>query len=148
MLMNTLGWLPSRHPAYQWITEWVFPVALGCLLLGVNLAELSRVGARALLAMLLGTVGIMVAAPGMVWLLHSALPVEAWKGAGVLAATWTGGSLNMVALRTVLEVPADVFAPLIVVDALIAYSWMAVLVAAKGCEPQLNRWLRAVPADW
>ena len=146
MLMSSMGWLPGRHPAYQWITEWVFPVALGCLLLGVNLGELSRVGARALLAMGLGTAGIMVAAPGMVWLLHAGLPAEAWKGAGVLAATWTGGSLNMVALRTILEVPADIFAPLIVVDALIAYSWMAVLVATKRCEPQLDRWLRATPA--
>lgn len=147
MLMNTLGWLPVSHPAYQWITDWVFPVALACLLLGTNLVELSRVGAGALLAMGLGTAGITLAAPGMVWLLHAALPGEAWKGAGVLAATWTGGSLNMVALRTVLEVPADIFAPLIVVDALIAYGWMAVLVAAKGCEPQLDRWLCAVPAD-
>jgi uncharacterized membrane protein len=46
-------------------------------------------------------------------------------------------------LRAVLNIPNAVFAPIIIVDAVVAYSWMALLVAASGFTTQLNGWLRA-----
>jgi uncharacterized membrane protein len=79
----------------------------------------------------------------MLWILHAHLPAEAWQGIGTLAATWTGGSLNMLAVRAILNVPDAIFTPLVVVDALIAYSWMACLIWCKGIAPTLARWLRA-----
>ena len=144
MILRALGWLPASVTVYPWVTDQLLPVALGLLLLGVDLAALRRIGAQALMAMLVGAAGIVVGGPLMLWALHSRLPPESWKGIGMLAATWTGGSLNLLALRTILAAPDTVFAPLIVVDALIAYSWMAGLVAAKGLEPRINRWLNAV----
>lgn len=147
MLLTALGWLPAHAKAYGWITSDVFPVALVLLLLGTDLASVRRLGSQALLAMGIGAVGILWAGPATGWILRAWLPPEAWKGIGALAATWTGGSLNMMALRTILEVPDTMFAPLIVVDALVAYGWMAVLIATKGWEPQLNRWFRASPEN-
>ncbi|MBI3088579.1 MAG: DUF819 family protein [Candidatus Omnitrophica bacterium] len=143
MLLRTLGWLPGEHASYAWITASLFPVALALLLLGVDLPALSRIGLKALAAMGVGAAGIVLGGPIMGWALHAQLPREAWQGVGTLAATWTGGSLNMVALRSILNVPDQVFAPLVVVDALVAYSWMACLMACKGLEAPLDRWLRA-----
>ena len=144
MILRALGWLPTASPFYAWITERLLPVALALLLLGVDLAALRRIGPQALTAMLVGAAAVVVGGPLMLWVLQSRLPPEGWKGIGILAATWTGGSLNMLAVRTVLATPDAVFAPLVVVDALIAYSWMACLVALKGLEPRLNRWLHVV----
>jgi len=143
MLLTSVGWLPAQHAVYGWITDRLFPVVLGILLFGVDLRGLSRTGWRAGLAMAVGTVSIVVGGPLMAWLFRAQLPADAWKGVGTLAATWTGGSLNMLALRTVLNTPEPMFAPLVVVDALVAYSWMACLIACRGWSDPINRWLRA-----
>jgi len=143
MLLVAAEVLPSQHAFYPWTMQRVLPVALALLLLGVDLPAVRRLGTQALITMAAGAAGIVAGVSLSVWGLQSHLPPEAWKGAGTLAATWTGGSLNMVALRAVLSVPDAVFAPLVVVDALVAYSWMACLVAGKGLAPWLNRWLRA-----
>ncbi|MBI3324758.1 MAG: DUF819 family protein [Candidatus Omnitrophica bacterium] len=145
MLLRAAGLLPAQHPAYAWLTERLLPIALAVLLMGVDWLSLVRVGRQALVAVAAGALGVMLGGPLMVWLFRSQLPAESWKGVGALAGTWTGGSLNMVALQTILNVPDRVFAPLLVVDALVTYSWMSVLIAAKGVEPQLNRWLGAGP---
>ena len=52
----------------------------------------------------------------------------------------------MLAVQAVLNTPQTTLAPLIVVDALIAYGWMACLVVVKGHETRINRWLRATEA--
>ncbi len=54
--------------------------------------------------------------------------------------------MNLLSLRAILEIPESLFAPLVVVDAMIAYSWMALLVAGAGFQGPVDRWLRAAPA--
>ena len=143
MAAAALGWLAPADPAWKMLTRLLLPLALALLLLGVDLGGLRRTGGRLLAAAATGAAGVVIGAPLGVWLLHSTLPPEAWKGAGALAATWTGGTMNMLAARALLDVPDAVFAPLVVVDAVTAYGWMALLVAASGFQAPLNRWLRA-----
>jgi len=147
MIAVSFGWLPRGHPVYRSVTDGLLPLALALLLLGVDLPSVARAGSRALAAALVGACGIAVASAGWVWLLRAQLPAEAWKGAGALAGTWTGGSANLLALRTLLDIPETIFAPLIVVDAMVAYSWMALLVAASGYQDRVDRWLRARPVQ-
>ncbi|MDP3703042.1 MAG: DUF819 family protein [Candidatus Omnitrophota bacterium] len=141
LLAVSVGWLPQETPIYRSLTEQLLPIALILLLLGVDLASVVRSGARSLIAAGAGALAIILGAPLMVWLLRSDLPAEAWKGAGSLAGTWTGGTMNLLALRPLLDTPEEIFAPLVVVDAVIAYSWMALLVAASGFQEPINRWL-------
>jgi uncharacterized membrane protein len=141
-----VGWLPREtveQPFYRSLTSRLLPFALSLLLLGADLPSVARTGWRALIAFSAGALGIVLGAPLSVWLLHAILPTEAWKGAGALAGTWTGGTMNLLALRSVLAIPETIFAPLIIVDALIAYGWMALLVAASGLQGPINRWLGA-----
>ena len=140
------GWLPSHDASYPWLTTQLLPVALGLLLLGADLPSVWRSGSRVLAAACVGTVGIILGAAFGTRVLHAHLPPEAWKGAGALAGTWTGGTMNLLALRAVLEIPDPLFAPLIVVDAVIAYTWMALLVAASAFQRPINRWLGAAEA--
>ncbi|PIQ83851.1 MAG: hypothetical protein COV75_05165 [Candidatus Omnitrophica bacterium CG11_big_fil_rev_8_21_14_0_20_63_9] len=141
----TLGWLPRDTSIYKLLADALLPFALAVLLLGADLPAILKTGARSLLAAAWGAVGIVAGACLGLWLVRAGLPSEAWKGAGALAGTWTGGTMNLLALRSVLEIPEEIFAPLILVDALIAYSWMALLVAASGHQPRINQWLRASP---
>ncbi len=147
MAATSLGWLPSGHPAYPLLIQRLLPFALALLLFGVDLPSVLRMGWRVLAATALGGGSIVLGAPLVAWALHRGLPPEAWKGVGTLAATWTGGSMNLLALRVMLDTPTSIFTSLIVVDALIAYSWMAVLVGLSNFQTPINRWLRARPLD-
>ncbi len=147
MILMSIGWLPQKHPAYAQVMTLVLPVALALLLLGLDVAAVMRVGGRALVATMIGTISIVVGAPLIAWVLRQALPTDAWKGVGALAATWTGGSMNLVSVRAILETPERIFTSLIVVDTLIAYAWMALLVALAARETAVNRWLRAKPFE-
>ncbi len=143
MIAVALGWLPRDDAGYRWLTEHLLPIALALLIVGMDLPAVVRIGSHALLAMSIGIGGIILGVSMGVALLHHALPLEAWKGAGALTGTWTGGTMNLLSLRSILRIPDAVFAPLIVVDALIAYSWMALLIAASSLQQPINRWLRA-----
>lgn len=143
LLAVSLGWLPVAHPAYPLLTTHLLPVALGLLLMGVDFPATLRAGRQALIAAALGAVGVVAGGAASIWIVADRLPPLAWKGAGALAGTWTGGTMNLLALRTLLDVPEPIFAPLIIVDALFAYAWMAVLVAGAGFQAPINRWLRA-----
>ncbi|MBI2104816.1 MAG: DUF819 family protein [Candidatus Omnitrophica bacterium] len=146
LLAAELGWLPREPAPYRLLTDQLLPLALALLLLGADLPAVMRTGARALLAALVGAAGIVAGVALGALLLRDALPPDAWKGAGALAGTWTGGTMNLLALRTLLSMPDPLFAPLIVVDAVIAYGWMALLIAASGFQRPLNAWLRASAA--
>ncbi len=143
MALRTLGWLPADDAAWKALIALVLPVALVLLLLEMDWLAVKRLGPSALLAMLIGMGGIVLGGPLLLLLAGPHLPPEAWKGIGILAGTWTGGSANMVALQTILSSPQQVFAPLIVVDAVVTYGWMAILVACRGIAPRVNRWLGA-----
>jgi len=143
LLAVSAGWMPQGHPAYRLVTDRLLPVALALLLLGLDVRAVARSGRAAVIAAAIGAAGIMIAAPAWVWLLKDRLPLESWKGAGSLAATWTGGTMNLLAIRSILQTPEAIFAPLILVDALVAYSWMALLVGACAFQQTINGWLRA-----
>lgn len=147
MIAVAAGALPSQHPAYASLTRWILPFSLALILFGADLPAIARMGPKVLVAASAGAVGIVVGAPLAAWAFRDALPAEAWKGIGALAGTWTGGTMNLLAVRSILAAPDTVFAPLVVVDALVAYSWMALLVAVSGFEPHINRWLRATIDD-
>ncbi len=146
-VLVSAGWLPAGEPSYAWVTRWLLPFALGLLLLGVDLPAVARTGRHALGAAAVGALGVCAGSVLWTWAGHAHLGAEAWKGAGALAGTWTGGSLNLLALQQVLDIPDDVFAPLILVDAVIAYGWMALLVTLSGYQTPINRWLGAEVRD-
>ena len=147
MAAVTLGWLPGGHPVYRALTYSLLPFALGLLLMGMDLPSVIRTGPRILVATACGSMSIVLGAPLVAWGLQRSLPPDAWKGVGTLAATWTGGSMNLLALRTLLQTPDAIFAPLIIVDAVIAYTWMALLVGIASRQAAIDRWLRAIPLD-
>ena len=53
--------------------------------------------------------------------------------------------MNLLALKTLLDTPEPIFTSLIVVDALVAYSWMALLVGLAPHRASIDRWLHARP---
>lgn len=135
--------LPHQSPVYDGIRLYLLPLALILILTGTDLGALAHLGRTSLIVMLAGSFGISLGIVLSFSLLHQALPLESWKAAGALAATWTGGSANMLAVQSSLQIPSDLLTPLILTDTLFAYVWMALLVATVGFSKSFDRWIKA-----
>jgi len=143
MVVATFGGLPEKSPVYDFLTRDVLSACLILLLLDVNLPAIARLGPMALGSMAVGAFGIAVGAVGAYALFARWLPPETWKGVGALSASWIGGSANMLAVKEGLHVPESVFAPMVIVDTLITYSWMGILVALVIFQERWDAWVGA-----
>lgn len=147
LCLRSIGLLPSVSPLYDGVARFLLPVCLALLLLNVNFAALRGVGRSALLAMAWGVGGMVAGLVVSFGFFHSFLPPEAWKSVGALAGSWTGGSANLLAVKEALGASEQVFAPILVVDTLFAYSWMAFLVWMAGRQGAVDRWSKAWERD-
>jgi uncharacterized membrane protein len=143
MVLSTAGLLPEDSPTYNFLTTYVLSGCLILLLLDVNLPGILRLGPTALGAMTVGALGIAVGAVVAFALFAHWLPPETWKGVGALSASWIGGSANMLAVKEGLRTPDNIFAPMVIVDTVITYSWMGILVALAVFQDRWDRWVGA-----
>lgn len=143
MIFSGVGVLPQEHAIYPKITSTVLPAGLILLLISTDMKAILKLGRPALLMMFTGTVGIMAGALFVVMLFKPWLPADAWSGFGALSASWIGGSANMIAVKEATHTPDAVFFPMIVVDTVVAYSWMGILILLEGVQKKYDRWNRS-----
>ncbi len=137
MLGTTLGWLPAASPLYSFLSRQLLPVCLVLLLIGTDLKALARLGPLATVLMAVGALGTMLGGLISFKIYQCWLPAGSWAGIGALSASWIGGSANLLAVKEALQVPDSLMGPLILVDAVVAYSWMALLIWLSAFQ---NRW--------
>lgn len=140
MAVSGLGIIPSQAEIYPKITSAVLPAGLILLLIATDIKAILKLGRPALLIMFGGTAGIMVGAPLVVMLFKPWLPADVWSGFGALSASWIGGSANMVAVKEAIHTPDAVFFPMIVVDTVVAYSWMGFLILLEDFQKKYDKW--------
>jgi uncharacterized membrane protein len=140
MAASTAGLLPTESSLYGFLSRFWLPFCLALLLMPVNLRSLAGLGVPALKIMGAAAAGILGGALAAYGLFHRLLPADSWKAIGALSGSWTGGSANMLALKEALSVPDALMAPIIVMDALFAYSWMALLVLLSSAQDRFDRW--------
>jgi uncharacterized membrane protein len=143
MLSTSVGILPSSSPLYSALARYLLPASLVLMLLSADLRSIARLGRTALVVMVAGCLGIMLGALIGYEVLRPWLPDEAWKAVGALAATWTGGSANLVAVATTLGLSPDLQGVIIIVDTVVGYSWMGLLIWLAGQQARADRWLGA-----
>ena len=143
MLAATCGLLTAQSPVYGLITTYLLPASLVLLLLPVDIRAILRLGPKALAIFFIGAAGMMAGAVLAFALVKPLVGQEFWSGFGALAASWTGGSANMIAVKEALAVPDAVFAPMVIVDTVVPYLWMGILIAMVGLQGAFDRWNRA-----
>lgn len=143
MLLSTAGILPEKSPIYSFLTTYVLSGCLILLLLNVNVPSILRLGPTALGALAVGVFGIALGASSSYALFAHWLPAETWKGIGALSASWTGGSANMLAVKEGLQTPDAVFAPMVIVDTVMTYTWMGIMIALAAFQERWDRWVKA-----
>ncbi|MEK6642856.1 MAG: DUF819 family protein [Planctomycetota bacterium] len=144
--LNMVGLLPRESPLYIWVKTYVLAASLCLLTLALDVRAILRLGRTAAAVFAASSLSIMIGGPIALAVWKSSLPPDAWKAMAWLAGSWIGGTANAVALTSSFQVSDQAAAPLIVVDVIIAYAWMAVLLFLAARHRRVDRWLRADPA--
>ena len=97
ILGATFGILPQQSILYKFLSQHVLPPCLVLLLLGSPWADLSRVGRQAILAMFIGTLGMMSGAVAGYVTVGPWLPADSWMAAGSAASSNYNGSATAAA---------------------------------------------------
>lgn len=132
-------------------SRYLLPASLVLLTLSIDLQGILRLGPKAVVMFLTGSVGIVAGGP-LALLLFSWLapdvvgghgPDAVWRGLTTVAGSWIGGGANQTAMKEVFEVGDGLFSAMVAVDVLVANLWMAVLLYAAGRSETIDRKLGA-----
>lgn len=136
-LLNTFGLVDAEGSKLYYVaSRYLLPAALVLLTLSVDLKGIIRLGPKAGIMFLTGTIGIMLGGPIAFMVVRAISPEtfagsqaeEIWKGMTTLAGSWIGGGANQAAMKEIYEVSDDAFTKMIAVDVIWANIWMGILL--------------------
>lgn len=124
-ILSNTGLVPPSSPVYSVIEGPLTSLAIAWLLLAVNLSDLKVAGPRMLAAFLLAGAGTALGAMVGALALAGSFGENTWRLAGVFTGTYSGGSVNFVAVGRGVELPDFLFAGATAADALTTGLWLA-----------------------
>ncbi|KHE70495.1 DUF819 domain-containing protein, partial [Halobacillus sp. BBL2006] len=140
MLSTTFGIIPQSSDLYSFLSTYMLPAGLLLLMISTNVPATFKLGGKAVLVFLAGTVGVVIGGPIAFALFQGILPEEAWRGVGALAGSWIGGSANMGAMIEAFNTPDDILSPIILTDTLVGIGWMGVMISFANFQERFNKW--------
>ncbi|KAB8136862.1 DUF819 family protein [Gracilibacillus oryzae] len=140
MISTTFGIIPQSSDLYSFLSTYILPAGLLLLMLSANVPATFKLGGKAILLFLAGTIGVVIGGPIAFALFQGILPEEAWRGVGALAGSWIGGAANMGAMIEAFKTPDDILSPVILTDTIVGISWMGVMIALANFQERFNKW--------
>ena len=140
MTLSNLHVMPTASSAYDFVTDWLVPLAIPLLLCRANLREIIRTGGRVFLVFHISSLGTLLGTFLAVRLLKTSIPSpDLPHAAGMMAASYIGGGVNFMAVKASYQVSENIANPLIVADNFVMAGVFVALVAIAG-----QRWFRAL----
>jgi uncharacterized membrane protein len=142
-LLNTFGVINGNESKLYFVaSRYLLPACLVLLTLSVDLKAIGKLGSKAVILFLTGTLGIVIGGPIALLVVASFEPqllgVEGpeavWRGMTTVAGSWIGGGANQAAMKEIYGAGDKIFSAMITVDVIVANLWMAILLimAAKA----------------
>lgn len=138
MLLSNTRLVPTEAPAYDFVGDWLVPLAIPLLLLRANLREIFRAGWKLLVAFHLAALGTLIGTVLAVWLLHDRIgATDTAHAAGLMAASYIGGGVNMLAVKASYNMPGNLYSPLVVADNFVMAGFFIIILSIGA-----SRWFR------
>ncbi len=151
-ILNSLGVISGElSQLYHVAAHYLLPASLILLCLSIDLKGVLRLGPKALIIFLTGTVGIVIGGPLAMIIVGSFAPdivggegpEAVWRGLATVAGSWIGGGANQAAMREIFLPSERLFAATIAVDVIVANLWMACLLFGAGMSVIIDRKIKA-----
>src|SRR5690606_28436750 len=96
---------------YYAASRFLLPASLVLLCLNIDFPGLMKLGPKALIMFITGTIGIVIGGPIAILFLNYVAPGlidlepnELWRGMSTIAGSWIGGSANQTAMKEIFNV--------------------------------------------
>jgi uncharacterized membrane protein len=133
MVLTNTRVMPPASAAYDFVGDWLVPLAIPLLLFRANLREIVRTGGRMFLVFHLSSLGTLIGVATACWLMRGRIvEPELIHAAGMMAASYIGGGVNFMAIKASYNVPEDTANPLIVADNFVMAGLFVMLLALAG----------------
>jgi uncharacterized membrane protein len=136
-LLNTFGLIDGENSQLYYVaSRYLLPACLVLLTISVDLKAIAKLGSKAIILFLTGTLGIVIGGPIALLAVASFFPEllgvdgpnAVWRGMTTVAGSWIGGSANQVAMKEIYGAGDQMFSAMVTVDIIVANLWMAVLL--------------------
>jgi uncharacterized membrane protein len=108
-LVGNIGILPEEAYKYQDLfSQITVPLALPLILFSMDVKKWFKMAGSAITSLLLGLFTVVLMIFVGFWIFGHNLP-DSWKIGGMLTAIYTGGTPNMAAMKTALNVDTEVY---------------------------------------
>lgn len=142
---------PEESKLYFVASRYLLPASLVLLTLSIDLNEILKLGPKAIVMFLTGTVGVVLGGPLAVLIVGLFRPElvggqdseAVWRGLSTVAGSWIGGGANQAAMKEVFGPSDSLYSVMVAVDVVIAEIWMAFLLLGVGKSDAIDQWLRA-----
>ncbi len=151
-LLTTFGIVdPIQSQLYFVASRYLLPASLVLLTLSIDLKEVWKLGPKALIMFLTGTIGVIVGGPLAILItsmvspetVGGAGPDAVWRGMATIAGSWIGGGANQAAMYEIFNPSDKLYSIMITVDVIIAEIWMAFLLIGVGKAKSIDRFFKA-----
>lgn len=109
LILGNIGILPDGAEKYQdLMTNLTIPIALPLILFSMDVKKWFRIAGSAMTSLLIGLFTVVVMIFVGFYLFKGSID-EIWKVAGMLVGIYTGGTPNLAAMKTALEVDQELY---------------------------------------
>lgn len=151
-ILNTLNIINGAQSELYYVSSrYLLPSSLLLFTISIDLKEVLRLGSKAIIVFLSGTVGIILGGPIAFIVINSFAPDvlggtgenAVWRGMTTIAGSWIGGGANQAAMKEVFEVGNTIFPAMLAVDIIVANVWTGILLYGSGRSAIIDRLFNA-----
>ena len=131
MILSNLGIIPLEAPAYDFVWDYIIPLSIPMLLFHADIKKIGKESGRLLIIYLISGIGTIAGGilaynllKGTIDQLGLVLPM--------MIGTYTGGSVNLVAMADAYNVGGELVSSSVVADNLLMALYFFALIAAAG----------------
>ena len=146
MTLSTLGvWSKTEeiNSSYKAFKSNLLPAMIFLMLLQSDIRAILKLGKKILLTFFLASISISLGFIVMFTLMNSLFEESAWRAFGALSGSWMGGTGNMVAIQSALELPDSKMGYVLLIDSIDYAIWVMILLALVPFAKRFNQWTKA-----
>jgi len=151
-ILNSTGIISGEQSGlYKIASRYLLPASLILLTLSIDLKAIMRLGPKAVIMFLAGTVGVIIGGPLSIMIVSLFNPElvggegadAVWRGMTTVAGSWIGGGANQAAMLEVFGASAALFSIMVTVDVIVANVWTAALLYGAGRADKIDAAFKA-----
>lgn len=145
MVLCTLNvWdLAETKPAYSALKNNLTYAMIFAMLLRCDIRKVLKLGPKMLVGFFCATVSIIIGFVVAFLIMKGVIGSDSWMGLAALCGSWIGGSGNMVAVQTALDISEADMGYALVIDSIDYSLWVMFLLWAIQLAPKFNKWTKA-----